>query len=82
MSDHEVRAWLKRTVAGADALDALQDAGPIVLSVRKMLGITQRDLAERLGVSEQWVCYVEGGSKTPSADLIRRLRALVVEAKT
>lgn len=36
---------------------------------REALGLSQRDLAERVGVSSPMICWIERGTKQPSLQL-------------
>ena len=36
---------------------------------REELGLSQRDLAERVGVSSPMICWIERGTKQPSLQL-------------
>lgn len=49
-----------------------------VRELRLLAGLTQEDLAERIGVSRQTVLAIEKGNYTPSVALALRL-ALVLE---
>jgi y4mF family transcriptional regulator len=46
------------------------DIAAVVRSRRKAIGLTQRELAERVGVSRQWVVAVEAGAPTAGVDLV------------
>jgi len=50
------------------------DVAAVLRSARMAKGLTQQQLATRLGVSRQWVVGVEGGAPTAHLDLV--LRAL------
>jgi HTH-type transcriptional regulator/antitoxin HipB len=55
------------------------DLGLVIRARRKQLGLDQRALAERVGVSRQWIIAIEHGK--PSAELglvLRTLRELGV----
>lgn len=55
------------------------DLGLVIRARRKQLGLDQRALAERVGVSRQWIIAIEQGK--PSAELglvLRTLRELGV----
>lgn len=41
--------------------------------IRGAVGITQRDMAKRLGISAVHLCYVERGRKSPSLVLIAEM---------
>ena len=47
--------------------------GEIIRNARKALGLTQRQLAERLGVSNTSVSNWEKGLSRPDADMIQKL---------
>lgn len=44
-----------------------------ISDIRQQLGLSQRDLARAIGVSAGYVALLEAGSRTASADVIRRL---------
>lgn len=50
------------------------ELGAYIMSVRRARGLSQDELAERLGVSRVWIGQVERGKASPRLDLI--LRAL------
>lgn len=53
------------------------ELGAAVRARRRKLGLEQRELAEKIGVSRKWVIDVEKGSRGASIGLIlRALRAL------
>lgn len=43
--------------------------GERIKSRREELGLSQRDLAERAGVSSPMICWIERGTKSPSLQL-------------
>ena len=51
-----------------------RDLGLMIREQRRKLGLEQRELAQRIGVSRQWVVEVEKGK--PRAELALVLRAL------
>jgi HTH-type transcriptional regulator/antitoxin HipB len=53
------------------------DAAAVLRSRRLALGLTQRQVAERLGVSRQWVVGAEAGAPTAHFDLMLRALAAV-----
>jgi HTH-type transcriptional regulator/antitoxin HipB len=56
------------------------DLGLVIRTRRKQLGLDQRALAERVGVSRQWIIAIEQGK--PSAEIglvLRTLRELDVQ---
>jgi HTH-type transcriptional regulator / antitoxin HipB len=56
------------------------DLGLLIRDRRKQLGLDQRALAERVGVSRQWIGAVEGGKASAELGLVlKALRALDVE---
>lgn len=57
-----------------------EDLGHVIRERRKGLGLDQAALAERAGVSRQWVVEVEGGKPRAEVGLVLRvLRVLGVE---
>lgn len=53
------------------------DFGSRLAEARKAAGLTQVQLAEQLGVSQQMVDYYERRARNPSADFVRRAAALL-----
>ncbi len=47
--------------------------GTIIREARKALRMTQRDLAELVGVKASHIAYIEGEQRNPSLTLLRRL---------
>jgi transcriptional regulator with XRE-family HTH domain len=47
--------------------------GGVVKEARLRLGMTQRDLAARIGVEASHIAYIENGQRRPSLTLVRRL---------
>jgi transcriptional regulator with XRE-family HTH domain len=45
----------------------------VVKEARQGLGMTQRDLAARIGVEASHIAYIENGHRRPSLTLVRRL---------
>jgi transcriptional regulator with XRE-family HTH domain len=45
----------------------------VVKEARQALGMTQRDLAARIGVEASHIAYIENGQRRPSLTLVRRL---------
>lgn len=55
----------------------LKDLGAVIRDRRRRLGLDQRALAERVGVSRQWIVEAEHGKPRASVGLIlRTLEAL------
>jgi DNA-binding transcriptional regulator YiaG len=53
-----------------------------IRTLRKQLGMTQRDFAETLGVTQVYISYMEGGMKRPGKILKRLLDCMDRETKT
>ena len=47
-----------------------------IRALRKKLGWSQREFAEKLGVSRNLIWYWESGQKSPSEDSLKRLAEL------
>ena len=47
--------------------------GQVIRHQREGLGLTQRDLAKKLGVKASHVAYLEGGMRRPSFSLVGRI---------
>lgn len=59
---------------------SMLDIGLIIRDRRRSCGLGQRALAERVGVSRQWIIAVEKGKPRAEAGLVlRTLRALGLE---
>lgn len=43
---------------------------------RTQFGWTQRELADRLGVSKRMICYYEADARSPRPDMLRKIAAL------
>lgn len=58
-------------------IQAATDLGALMRDRRNKLGITQKELAEKVGVSRIWVVALEQGKPTAQIDLVlRTLREL------
>lgn len=65
---------------GAMLVNSIHDLGATVRGRRLSLGLTQAELADRLGMTRQWVSFVERGRTAPSFDaLLGVLDALDME---
>lgn len=61
-------------------IHTVEDLGHVIRERRKLLGMDQASLAERAGVSRQWVVEVERGKARAEIGLVLRvLRALGVD---
>lgn len=49
------------------------ELGAIIMTVRRHRGLSQEQLAERLGVSRVWLGQVERGKASPRLDLVLRV---------
>lgn len=66
----------------AAALAACQaDAPAIFTALRKKLGIRQRDLAEKMDVSNVYLSRIENGHMVPGYSTLAALRDVVKEGK-
>ncbi len=52
------------------------DFGSVIRRIRNEMGISQKDLAHRLGVSPTYVSLIEGNKKEPSITLIKHFSAV------
>lgn len=41
--------------------------------IRKSKGISQKDLAKRLGITHWWLNHVESGKRRPSTELLEKV---------
>ena len=51
---------------------SVTDLGAAIRDRRRALDLSQRDLAERVGVSRQWVVEIEGGKSRAELGLVLR----------
>uniref|UniRef100_UPI00355C9ED4 DBP48 n=1 Tax=synthetic construct TaxID=32630 RepID=UPI00355C9ED4 len=51
--------------------------GKEVKERRKELGLTQRELAEKLGVSRSTVSDIENGRRLPSEELLKKIKEIL-----
>jgi len=74
---------LRRAVETHDVFRAAQAAadGAAFLAARKQLGLSQRALAERLGVNWTYLSKVETGATAPGMPLIRQVLAMLEDAE-
>ncbi len=56
-------------------LRSLQDIAALIRERRRSIGLDQRALAERVGVSRQWIVEVEHGKPRASVGLVLRTLA-------
>jgi predicted transcriptional regulator len=63
------------------AIKELQEESPTLLfDIRVHLKLTQRELADRLGVDFSYISKIENGHMKLSRPMLMKLRALVTEA--
>ena len=56
--------------------------GRTIRKIRRVKGITQEQLAEKVGVSTTWIGYIETGFRRPNLKMIYKIaRALGVKVK-
>lgn len=53
------------------------DVGHLVRGRRKQLGLSQAQLADKVGVSRQWIVGLEGGKRTAEVALVLRTIAVL-----
>ena len=73
-----------RAAKSADAADKLiqsvQDDAPAIFSgARAKLGVTQAEMARRLGTPVSYLCRVERGVTPPGVELVRKLAKIISE---
>jgi transcriptional regulator with XRE-family HTH domain len=60
----------------------MNELGEIVKVRRELLGLTQRALAQELGIQPSYVSFLERGLRKPSVGVIQRLaKALIVDCQ-
>src|SRR5215467_7851145 len=62
-----------RSKAEWEDMKIINQVGETVRSRRESLGLTQRSLAEKLGVEASHIAFIESGRRKPSLKLIGRL---------
>jgi transcriptional regulator with XRE-family HTH domain len=73
----------KRSRKGGESLDTRETFGPLVKEQRQALGITQAELARRLGVKPAYISIIEKNLRRPSLPLLQRMSdVLGVESQT
>lgn len=80
------RASSKERRAGYEEARAAFELAERVRDARERLGITQAELASRIGSTQPAVARLEGGGSTPSFETLRRIAAalgleLVIELR-
>jgi len=56
--------------------------GRHIQKIRKEKGLTQEELAERIGTSQTWIGYIETGRETPNLKRLHKIaRVLGVRVK-
>ncbi len=60
-----------------EANRARRELGMLVLEKRLELGISQRELAERVGTSQNRIYLMENGEANPTLDTLQRLAAVL-----
>jgi len=63
------------STAGGDDIDLLVRLGRAMRAVRVSRGLTQRDLASRVGKSQNYIWLLESGKKDPGVLFLRKLAA-------
>lgn len=67
------RSWPTRQLGSRVRRMSKRRLGSVVKGARQKLGMTQRDLAARIGVEASHVAYIENGHRRPSLTLVQRL---------
>jgi len=44
-----------------------------IAKIRKEKGLSQKELAEKLQIGNEWLCHIENGSRIPSLNLINNI---------
>ncbi len=76
MSSYVDKAILS-TYADTMVFNTPRDAGALVRHARRQAGLSQAQLAERAGVSRQWVIAFEQGKSSAELGLVLRVAAAV-----
>jgi ribosome-binding protein aMBF1 (putative translation factor) len=71
-ADHEYRAAMA---------DAVMHGGPLIRQARQQLGLTQRELAEKVNMHFSFISKVENGHTPPSKPLLRGIAALLAHVR-
>ena len=65
------------TSPAATSVQEARDLGSLIRDARRRRGLAQQQLADRVGVSRQWIVEIEKGKPRAALDLVlRTLRAL------
>lgn len=84
-SIHNHNAWARLQWSSSEEVDAAvpavppdqrqepSDFGAWLKALRARLGLSQQDLASRLGVTGSWISRVECGDRTPSEEMLTRM---------
>lgn len=51
--------------------------GKKVQRIRKKLGLTQEQLAEKVGISRAYAGYIEQGRNTPSLEVLNKIASVI-----
>ena len=58
------------------------ELGKKIKSYREIRGLTQADLANMVGLTVQYICYIETGKKKPSLEMVAKIaKSLKTEIK-
>jgi DNA-binding XRE family transcriptional regulator len=69
---------VETSAAYQEAVRLAQDQGPaLVREARKRLGLTQRELAEKIGVNYTYISKIENGHSRPSRPVLAALAELL-----
>jgi|SRR6185503_10591726 len=77
MTRQRKRKNLARYVRHRSSEETLRLFGSFVAHRRLAAGITSRDFAAKLGVSQSMVSRIEAGAREPRLDLLRRINSAI-----
>ena len=56
--------------------------GRFLQKIRQSKGVTQEELAEKIGTSQTWIAYIETGRNKPNLEMLEKIaKALGVKVK-
>jgi len=69
----EAARFDKRTTAPQEVVEMMVEGASLLKAWRKYFGLSQRELAERAGLTQAQVANIENGRQIPRADTLLRL---------
>lgn len=63
----------RRTPDGRSAYDPQRTLGQVVRALRRERGVSQKDFADRIGISQSWLSRIESGAYDPPWSSVLRV---------